>query len=75
MSEVHPASVREGLFAGVVSENQHQFSLINFKTVYSGLLWFIAEGPSECSLYKHWKNAVLCLKSILHLSGKPYLQE
>ena len=32
--KVHPASVREGIFAGVVSEHQHLVNLINFKTVW-----------------------------------------
>ena len=81
ISKVHSASIRKGLFAGVMSEYQHLVAFINFWTVWQpqctsnfGLLGY--QGAfSMSTLCKHWTHAVLFPKSILYQSEKFYVQE
>jgi len=47
--KVHLASLREDIFAGVVSEHQHLFSLMNFKTVTHAVLF------PECIIHQSGK--------------------
>jgi len=65
---VYPTSVREGLFVGMMSEDQHLVSLTYFKnsvaaTVWSNSgLWFIsARGPF--SMFTMWTMNTCCIIS------------